>query len=401
MPEDFTKFKFDVVIQAGQSNAQGCGLGDVDSPYVPSDDVWQMNNELSITAAAEEVEGGCAVGNFALPFAARYVADNKLATGRKLLILKSAVGGTGFLDNRWGMRDDLYLKMIEMIAASLALNTENRLVAFLWHQGESDAAYEASYDGHYVNLMTLAESVRDGFGRKDLPFIAGDFVHHWKNENSAACEPVVRAIKDVCADIGRAAFIETAGLQSNLQKLGYGDDNIHFSREALYILGAEYFRAYCKIANGAPRFEYDGEIMRLEGKIKWNVIYFPHSAREHFGSNGQIPVRITVDGHSFEHTLLPSANGHYFVYNEFIKRAVGKSLGDAVRVTLERDFNKREFTCPAAIENALKEAGVLEAFLKQPDYFKREQLNHIELAKKEETKANRLSALITRLGGKI
>ncbi len=61
---------------------------------------------------------------------------------------------------------------------------------------------------------------------------------------------------------------------------------------------------------------------------------------------GNIPVCITVDGHSFDHMLLPSKNGHYLVYNEFIKRVVGKNLGDTVFVTLERDMKKREVIIP-------------------------------------------------------
>jgi len=147
------------------------------------------------------------------------------------------------------------------------------------------------------------------------------------------------------------------------------------------------------------QFEFDSEIMRLDGKIKWNVFYFPYPAMEHFGSKGNIPVRVTVDGHAFDHMLLPSKNGHYLVYNEFIRRAVGKQIGDIVHVTLEKDTKKREFVLPAYIEDALKDAGVLELFLKLPAYEKREQVNQIELAKKEETKANRLNALIRRLGG--
>ncbi len=144
-------------------------------------------------------------------------------------------------------------------------------------------------------------------------------------------------------------------------------------------------------------FDFDCEIKQLEGKIKWSVFYFPYSALEHFGIKGNIPVCITVDGHAFDHTLLPSKNGHYLVYNEFIKKAVGKQLGDIVHVTLERDTKKREYVVPAHIEGILKDAGVLELFLKQPDYLKREQVNHIEIAKKEETKINRVNALIKRL----
>jgi len=144
-------------------------------------------------------------------------------------------------------------------------------------------------------------------------------------------------------------------------------------------------------------FEFDAEIKRLEGKMRWNVFYFPYPAAEHFGTGGNIPVLITVDGYPFEHTLLPSRNGHYLVYNEFIKRAVGKGLGDSVHVTLEKDAKERETAVLPYVEEALREAGVLDLFLKQPNYGKREQINHIEIAKKQEMKASRLNALIKEL----
>jgi len=147
------------------------------------------------------------------------------------------------------------------------------------------------------------------------------------------------------------------------------------------------------------RFEFDSEIKRLEGKIKWSVFYFPCDAAARFGAKGNIPVCVTVDGHAFDHTLLPSKNGHYLVYNEFIRRAVGKELGEVVHVTLEQDTKKREPVIPTHIEEALKDAGALEAFMKLPAYERREIVNHIELAKKEETKVNRLAALVRRLGG--
>ena len=148
------------------------------------------------------------------------------------------------------------------------------------------------------------------------------------------------------------------------------------------------------------KYEFDAEIKRLEGKIKWSVFYFPESAEECFGSKGNIPVKITVDGHSFDHTLLGSRNGHYLVYNEFIRRAVGKDMGDILHVTLEKDNQPRIFTVPAYLETILRDGGVWEAFLKQPDYLKREQVNKIELAKKEETKTNRNEKLIQELTGK-
>ena len=145
------------------------------------------------------------------------------------------------------------------------------------------------------------------------------------------------------------------------------------------------------------KYEFLAEIRRLEGKIQWNVFYFPESAEECFGAKGNIPVKITVDGHSFEHTLLGSRNGHYLVYNEFIRRAVGKVLGEVVHITLEKDDRPRVVVIPPYIEVMLEESGVLESFLEQPDYLKREQINKIELSKREETKENRIQKLIKEL----
>ncbi len=149
------------------------------------------------------------------------------------------------------------------------------------------------------------------------------------------------------------------------------------------------------------KFEFDSEIKQLEGKIKWPVFYFPYDTTEYFGKKGNIPVIITVDGYEFEHTLLPSKNGHYLVYNEFIKRAVNKNFGDVLHCTLEIDTKIRELKIPEYIKNYLKENDVFDIYLKQPDYLKREQINFIEVAKKDETKLNRLKKLTNMLGEKL
>lgn len=144
-------------------------------------------------------------------------------------------------------------------------------------------------------------------------------------------------------------------------------------------------------------FEFDSEIKMLEGKMKWKVIYFPYSVQELFNTSGKVPVQITVDGHEFEHTLLPSKNGHYLVYNEFIRREVRKELGDQLHVILTKCEEKRGVTVPDNILQTLEDHQLLDQFLGQPDYIKREQLNHIELAKKDETKNNRILALMKKL----
>jgi len=245
MLQDYSRDIFDIIIQGGQSNSYGCGIGPVEKPYEPRGDILMMDGYFNIKIAEEEVWDGDSVGNLAHRFAERYINDGLLASGRKILILKSSEGGTGFYDKRWGPEDDLFLRMLDMIGKSACLNKENRFVAFLWHQGETDTA-DPDRDKHNKNLSALVGRTRQAAGFDDLPFIAGDFVSQWKMKNLTVCEPIVSAIRDVCKNTGHSGFVETDGLTSNDEVLGNGDD-IHFSREALYSLGDRYYDAFHRI----------------------------------------------------------------------------------------------------------------------------------------------------------
>ncbi|MCL2463266.1 MAG: sialate O-acetylesterase [Defluviitaleaceae bacterium] len=247
--KDFSKDDFDVIIQAGQSNSEGCGLGDAEAPFERSGRVWYLTgdfNEFVICAANEDRWGNDIVGNFSLSFAREYMNAGLLADGRKILIIRAAVGGTGFSDGRWGMKDDLFLRMTDMIRTALGLNPRNRATALLWHQGETDACNYLPGETYGQALTALVAAVRDACGDGDLPFVAGDFVQEWKAENAAICEPIIAASRRVCAGVGKAAFVETDGLKSNTQDTGK-DCNIHFCREAQYVLGRRYFEAFAKI----------------------------------------------------------------------------------------------------------------------------------------------------------
>ena len=246
MLKDFSADKFDIIIQAGQSNSEGYGFGAVAEPFTPSDNIYYLNNDFTISFAGEIVYGNDIASNFSLSFCNEYIDNNMLQSGRKILIVRSAVGGTGFLDNHWKLEDDLFLRMMEMVKTALDLNPANRLVALLWHQGETDAILNASKETHYNNLSKLVTTVRNTFVSPLLPFIAGDFVHQWKNQNLEICGPVIEAVKRVCSEIGNAGFVTTENLKSNDEQTGNGD-TIHFSRQSLYELGNRYFEAYKKL----------------------------------------------------------------------------------------------------------------------------------------------------------
>ena len=247
--KNFCDESFDIIVQGGQSNAEGYGFGPVNAPYIPNPDIWYYDREHFIMPAMELVSDNNIRGDFSLIFATEYVKAGLLREGRKLLIIRAAVGGTGFCDNRWGVGYDLRMNMMLMIKEALALNSQNRLIAFLWHQGETDAAGMTPTEMHRQNLLKLVGEVRETYNYPNLPFIAGDFVHHWMNWMFHLTAPVTDAIREVCDTVGHAAFVETDGLLSNNQQIGI-DDIIHFSREALYELGVRYFDAYEGIRRG-------------------------------------------------------------------------------------------------------------------------------------------------------
>lgn len=258
MLHDFTKDKFDIIILAGQSNAEGYGFGPTPDPYQPDGRVFYLHRDGTLVQAAERVWRNGVGTNLALSFAREYLKSGRLAEGRRLLIVSAAVGGTGFLDGRWGMNDDLFLAMMEMTRTALALNPENRLVALLWHQGETDAICRATYEVHYGHLSALVRAVRETFGAPALPFIAGGFTPRWRgfSQHKEACPPVEEAIRAVCRDCGHGGFAETDGLTSNAEEetahpLGWPCDEIHFSRRALYELGRRYFERFTALQSEA------------------------------------------------------------------------------------------------------------------------------------------------------
>ena len=264
---DFEKADYDIIIEAGQSNAQGCGRGPVTEEYVPDEDImylvrdfavlegisngkWSFdltykNTPLRIEVADERDGAGGRVGDFALTFAKKYKENGFLAEGRKLLIIRAGVGGTGFKKKQWTPDGAVYLKMLEMIDFATALNEKNRLVAFLWHQGEHDAFEGNPPDVFEDQLRFMIDSVKERYNAPEIPFVSGDFVNEWKSENIESCTPIIERIKRITAEQG-GMFVEASDLSSNNQAVGNGD-NIHFSRESLHILGIRYFDAFSEI----------------------------------------------------------------------------------------------------------------------------------------------------------
>ncbi len=145
-------------------------------------------------------------------------------------------------------------------------------------------------------------------------------------------------------------------------------------------------------------YEFDAELVKIEGKLHWTIFYIPFSVKEAFGINGRVYVKTFIDDYQLEGILLPSKNGHYMVFNKDFQNILKKKRGDTIHVKLELNDEIKTLRIPDIIIQKLKHnADLLQAFNALPHYIKKEEINKIMSAKKEDTRIQRLDSLIKKL----
>ena len=264
---------YDIVIVAGQSNADCYGIKKNESFFsssilelvdknpvdldFPEGKPMIMHliipTETIIKNVKEKAHPDGFLANFGNSFAKYYLAEHH---NHKILLVKAAVGATSFSRKEWGVNNVLYNRLIKMTNDALSTNKDSKIVALLWHQGESDSHEQPElnlkerYEFYYNNLLNQMIDFRNRFG-ENIPIICGEFVDSWAElkENKEVSSVIEKATKDVCSKIKKAEVVTSQGLLSN------GDiykniDIIHFSGDSLDILGKRYYESYKKIVGG-------------------------------------------------------------------------------------------------------------------------------------------------------
>lgn len=248
---------YDIIVVAGQSNAEGNGrsLKTTLFPYYRTDSdikmlkhiphiVWKnvspsrkiqiikFTDSYSFKDAAPFRAGSY---GFSLFFAKLY-KEKYLQKGRKILLLNTAIGGTSFCCNHWGKGEPLSVNTMHMAQETLKVNTENRIKCVLWHQGESDSDIDLPENYYYDKLKEFVTDFRTTIGN-DLIFIFGDMQQNWKKTmpNSYITSD---ATKRIVSELNNTAFVESDGLAGNI------NDIIHFSKASQEELGNRYFAAF-------------------------------------------------------------------------------------------------------------------------------------------------------------
>ncbi|MET0646804.1 MAG: YdeI/OmpD-associated family protein [Pyrinomonadaceae bacterium] len=146
----------------------------------------------------------------------------------------------------------------------------------------------------------------------------------------------------------------------------------------------------------SPAKRFRALVERGEGSVCAISINF--DVEKTFGKRGRVPVRGTLNGAPFRGSLFPMGGCHFMVVNRHLRAAAGVSGGETVPVVMERDDEPRTIEPPADFARALEGDKEAQATWDKLSYtHRREHVEHIEEAKKPETRLRRIEKSVRML----
>jgi len=137
--------------------------------------------------------------------------------------------------------------------------------------------------------------------------------------------------------------------------------------------------------------EFEAKLHRPEGRGTWTYVTIPFNVETVFGTRGRVPVTGTVDGQSFQSSLLPHGNGqHILVVKKELRDQIGKQSGDSIKVELKLDETPRTVALPEEFAEALSKQPEVHAVFKKLSYSHQKEFTEwIGSAKKLSTRERR------------
>ncbi|MET0697579.1 MAG: YdeI/OmpD-associated family protein [Acidimicrobiia bacterium] len=129
-------------------------------------------------------------------------------------------------------------------------------------------------------------------------------------------------------------------------------------------------------------------------------VRIPPDVVEALGGGGRIPVRATFDGIEYRGSILRMGGDSVLGVLKEIRQGLGKTHGDGLEVTLERDEVERVVEIPMELATLLEaNPAASEAFEALSYSHRREYALHVAEAKKPETKERRAKNTVEALLG--
>ncbi len=152
-----------------------------------------------------------------------------------------------------------------------------------------------------------------------------------------------------------------------------------------------------KAAASSPVKRFRALVERDEGSAVC-AIHFPFDVEQTFGGRGHVPVRGTLNGAPFRASIFKMHGRHFMVVNRKLREAAGVRGGETVPVRVERDTEPRVIGAPADFARALESDKHAQAAWDRLSYtHRREHVEHIEEAKRPETRQRRIERSVAQL----
>src|SRR5215212_6025476 len=151
-------------------------------------------------------------------------------------------------------------------------------------------------------------------------------------------------------------------------------------------------------ASESPVKRFRAVVNRREGGDVCSID-IPFDVEKTFGARGRVPVRGTLNGAPYRSSVFRMGGDcHFMVVNRQLRAAAGVTGGETVPVTMERDTEPRVIEPPADFARALKGNKDARATWDKLSYtHRREHVQHLEEAKKPETRERRIEKSIETL----
>ena len=233
------QFLLDSVLMLGQSNMAGRGdLGEVKpirNPmcYMLRMGRWQpmcepVNPDRAIFEGRFR-SGVSLAASFADGYAKHFV--------RPVGLIPCADGGTNI--SQWQPGELNYDHAV--MQAKLAMRT-SRLVAVLWHQGESDCQSDTDVAAYKQRFIRIVTQLRQDLGMPELPVILGEIPQKigesWKTQGRE------RQMNEILNQLTREVPHCAMATSENLTVKA---DGVHFDSASCREFGNRYFHAYLSV----------------------------------------------------------------------------------------------------------------------------------------------------------
>lgn len=127
---------------------------------------------------------------------------------------------------------------------------------------------------------------------------------------------------------------------------------------------------------------------------------FPYNVRNEFGTGTSVRIKCWIDGYyKSEGCLVPMGGGEHAIHvRKEIREQIGKKEGDEVKVVVEQDLSPRIIEIPEDVQWLLDEDIDLKTKFEELSFsYQSTIINHINEAKRSETRAKRIESMLTRI----